>query len=82
MIECSSNRKNVLKFTRKHLFRSLVFDKVAGWRYNINMKLLIHAHFFIAPLIQNPTHIVQGRWIFFICLELEKGPFCVQNLPS
>ena len=39
------------KFISKHLCRALVFNKVEGWRYNINIKLSINLHFFKAPLL-------------------------------
>ena len=32
--------------------RSLVINKIAGGRYNINIKLLIQLHFFIAPFVK------------------------------
>ena len=43
------------KFARKHQCRSLVFNKVPDYRHNINIKLLIQLHFFIAPLITKPS---------------------------
>ena len=69
------------KFISKHLCRALVFNKVEGWRYNINIKLLIHLHFFKAPLLTKSkltalfaqctlTH----DWLFVICKD--------QKLPS
>ena len=50
--------EKISKLTRKHLCRSLVFNKVASWKGNINIKLLIHLHFFIAPLKSKPNFFV------------------------
>ena len=42
--------KNFTKFTRKHLYQSLIFNKVADFRHNMNITLLIHLYFFIVQL--------------------------------
>ena len=42
--------KNSQNFHKKYQSLSLVFNKVAGWMHNINIKFLIHLHFFIEPL--------------------------------
>ena len=39
------------KISKKCPWRRLTFNKVAGWRYNINITLLIHLHLFAVPLI-------------------------------
>ena len=42
--------KKFTKFTKKHLYQCLTFTKVAGWKHNYNIKLLIHLHFLLHRL--------------------------------
>ena len=40
---------------------SLIFNKVAGWKHNINLKLLIHLHYFIGLLLTKSKFFVPFR---------------------
>ena len=62
-------------FTRKHQFRSLIFNKVGGWRHNINIKSLIH--FSIAPLIQNPK--LSAAFCCVVLLITENSNSCYRS---
>ena len=42
--------KKFTKNTRTQLCRNVVFNKVEGWRYNINIKSLLLLHFFLRHL--------------------------------
>ena len=45
-VACWKNSENLIENTYARVF----FHRVADWRYNINIKSLIHLHFFNAPV--------------------------------
>ena len=61
--------KKITKNTRTQLCRNVVFNKVEGWRYNINIKSLLLLHFFFAPLITKSklSAIFVGSNSLFTC---------------
>ena len=67
----SQRLKKCAKFARKHLCRSLVFNKTVGWKHKINISLLIHLHFFIIQLITKSKVFVP----FTQCALLITGKF-------
>ena len=58
--------KNFAKFTKKHLYQSLFFNKVQGLRLVQNTILLKQASFFE---IQNITDIAQRKEFIFTAKE-------------